>query len=57
MHIAQMLVRIFRPKECYKYWYTMNLNNKREACDCLITCKYPPPSSKQLATVKIPLIK
>lgn len=55
MHIAQMLVRIFRPKECYKYWYTMNLNNKREACDCLITCKYPPPSSKQLATIKIPL--
>lgn len=55
MNIAQILVRIFRPKECYKYWYVYKNNN--EACDCLITCKYPPPSSKKLAVVKIPVRK
>jgi hypothetical protein len=58
MSFAQMFVRILRPKECHKHWYTMQslatTNNKREGCDCLITCKYPPPSSKQMVYIKIP---
>lgn len=48
MHsFARMIVRIFRPKACYKPWYTMNIETQNHRCDCLFTCKYPPPSAKQ----------
>jgi|UniRef100_A0A6C0BSP7 hypothetical protein len=36
---------IFRPIECYRKWYKMVSINDHKSCDCLVKCKYPPPSS------------
>jgi len=39
---------VFKPKICYRKYYTMEKFNKEE-CSCLFICKYPPP--KKLAPV------
>ena len=36
---------LFRPIECYRKWYKMVSINDHISCNCLVKCKYHPPSS------------
>lgn len=44
---------LFKPTKCYRKWYTMDIFN--EKCTCVMTCKYPPPSSK-MKYAEIPIL-
>jgi hypothetical protein len=34
------------PRNCYRKWYKMSFRNELvKQCDCIIKCKYPPPST------------
>ena len=48
--IRSMLIKNwFTPEICYKKWYTMVLQTEKDnSCNCLVKCKYPPPSAKDL---------
>lgn len=44
--IVNFLRTLFRPGNCYRRWYEISFRNgKTKQCDCIIKCKYPPPST------------
>lgn len=51
-----LLHRIFRPEICFKKWHTMVLTKSdtttTSKCKCVVKCKYPPPSMKDLAWIR-----
>ena len=44
--IINLLRALFPPGNCYRKWYEMSFRNEKvKQCDCIIKCKYPPPST------------
>ena len=44
--IINLLRALFPPKNCYRKWYEMSFRNEKvKQCDCIMKCKYPPPST------------
>lgn len=52
-NMLKILRSFFRPIKCYRKWYKMSFSNEQKCCDCLIKCKYPPPSTP--SSISIPI--
>lgn len=52
--IIKLLRALFPPKICYRKWYEMSFRNEKvKQCDCIMKCKYPPPSTPSSLSIPI----
>lgn len=51
--MISILFQWFKPKECFRKYYTME--KFHDKCRCLVTCQYPPPSKTVPVTEEAPL--